>query len=157
MLSGENCVVPTQSISIGLCRGKMAKEVLSTSQCQGQSDQAMTRGVHIRNGGLRSSCARPTVPGWEWGEQMSRYIPGLLGCFLDLNKPWLSLISKSVFQEVRKVWVIPQSTRVSRSRKGHPGALSASLGDGKLTEDGDGWIDQFSGAVSSRDMVTFMK
>lgn len=157
LLSEENCVVPTQSISTGLCRGKMGKEVLSTSQCQGQSDQAMARGVHIRNGGLRSSCTRPTVPGWEWGEQMSRYIPGLLGCFLDLSKPWLNLFSKSVFQDVWKVWVIPQSTRVSRCRKGHPGALSASLGDRNLTKDGDGWTDQFSGAVASRDTVTFMR
>lgn len=61
LLLGENYIIPTQSISIRLCRGKMGKEALSMSQCQGQSDQAMTCGVCIRNGGLRSSWSRPTV------------------------------------------------------------------------------------------------
>lgn len=86
---GGDCVIPTQSINIRLCRGKVGKEVLGMSQFQGQSDQAMTRGVHIRNGGLKRSCARPTVRGWERGET-PWYIPG---CFLDLNKPRLSLVS----------------------------------------------------------------
>lgn len=88
LLSGQDFVIPTQSINIRLCRGKMGRGVLSTSQCQGQSDQAMTCGVHMRNGGLSSLCARPTVPGWE-GSEISWYIPGLLGClWTSANCSW---------------------------------------------------------------------
>lgn len=80
------------------------------------------------------------VPGWEWGE-MSWYIPGLLGWLLDLKKPQLNLVSMPMFHEVWKVSVIPQSTRVSKSRKGHPGALPASPGGGMLAKDCVGWTD----------------
>lgn len=158
LLLGQNFVIPTQSINIRLFRGKMGREVLSTSQCQGQSDQAMTCGVHMRNGGLSSLCAWPTSAWMGRGWDVLVH-PRLVGLFVDLSKP-----QQTAAEPGQYVCVSGHVQTVSNSSKHQSKQIqeraswgSSSLAWWTLTKDGVGWTDRFSGAVTSRDVVTLLK
>lgn len=140
LLLRENYVIPTLSINIRLCRGKMGKECSARASSRPEWPSNNLWCPHQKWRAEILMCQTLRVPGWEWGE-MSWYILVLLGWCLDLKKRQLNLVSMPMFHEVWKLWVIPQSTRVSKSRKGHPGALPASLGGGMLTKDCVGWTD----------------
>lgn len=156
LLSGQNWVIPTQSISTRLCRSKMANR---SSAWASVKARVTKQWLVVSTPEMKA--ARPTV-----GQTQSACIGMGWADVLVHPRLGLFLAPQQTSAESGQCVCVPgdkESMGNSSEYQSKQIQERASWGSSslawwwELTKAGDGWTDPFSGAVTSRDMVTFME